>query len=183
MIVMPPIEWPTSTIGPVGTTWSRTALRSRPSCSMVLVSATERLDRPWLRWSQNTRSPEGAQVPALVVPAVLVQGVAVAEDDRELLRVVPGAPLDLGVQRDAVGVGDGDGRAPQVAERLVALPVGAPGLGHDGALGHDTGGCSDHQQSGGHADGAGHLAEVRLVHAPTPRVVRWIRGPSRVMIS
>ena len=46
MIVIPPIEWPTSTTGPSGTTSSRTCLRSWPSWSMVaLPSAIGRSGR------------------------------------------------------------------------------------------------------------------------------------------
>ena len=126
---------------------------------------------------------EGTQVTALVVPAVLVEGVAVAEHDREILRVVPGALLDLGVQRHPVGVGDRDWCSPEMAEGLVGLPVRAPGLGHDCPLSHDPCGRAHNQEPRGHADGAGDLAEVRLVHAPAPRLLRRIRGPSRVMIS
>lgn len=55
---MPPIECPTSTSGPSGAAVSRTALRSRPSWSMVTglpcVCASPRAERPWLRWSQWT---------------------------------------------------------------------------------------------------------------------------------
>lgn len=56
--VMPPIEWPTSTSGPLGTTASSTALRSLPSWSIEAGRPAryerERSERPWLRWSQKT---------------------------------------------------------------------------------------------------------------------------------
>ena len=51
MIVMPPIECPTRTTGPDGTRASRTAARSRASCSIVDRSAAPRLLAPWPRWS------------------------------------------------------------------------------------------------------------------------------------
>lgn len=55
-MVMPPMEWPTSTSGPSGVVASITALRSRPSNSMVTGSPSAwerpRMLRPWLRWSQ-----------------------------------------------------------------------------------------------------------------------------------
>ncbi len=57
--VIPPMECPTSTIGPSGTAASSTAFRSRPSRSMVTGSVPSiwpwpREERPWLRWSQWT---------------------------------------------------------------------------------------------------------------------------------
>ena len=50
-MVMPPIEWPTSTTGPSGTATSSTRSRSWPSCSMLACSSLDRPDRPWERWS------------------------------------------------------------------------------------------------------------------------------------
>ena len=50
-IVIPPIEWPTSTTGPSGTASSSTRSRSWPSCSMVAWSSVDRPDRPCERWS------------------------------------------------------------------------------------------------------------------------------------
>ncbi len=63
IIVMPPIEWPTRTSGPVGATASITALRSPPSWSIPAGSPArkerERSERPWLRWSHRTsRAPD-----------------------------------------------------------------------------------------------------------------------------
>ena len=99
MIVMPPIEWPTSTTRPpAGMVAASTAPRSAPSCSMVECSGSPRPDRPWPRWSQNTSRVAGQRL-ALVVPDVLAQRVPVAEDDRHR-RVV--RPADLDVQRHAV---------------------------------------------------------------------------------
>ena len=55
MMVMPPIEWPTSTTGmSPGATALMTRSRSAPSRSMLATPASERPDRPWSRWSQNT---------------------------------------------------------------------------------------------------------------------------------
>ena len=54
---MPPIEWPTRTIGPVGAAAAMTAARSLPSWSIVAFSFGPRPLRPWLRWSQRTRRP------------------------------------------------------------------------------------------------------------------------------
>ena len=49
-MLIPPIEWPTSTHGP-GAVSSMTRSRSLPSWSMVALSSLERADRPWERWS------------------------------------------------------------------------------------------------------------------------------------
>ena len=51
MTVIPPIEWPTSTIGPRGTRASSTAARSHASCSMVECSLGPRPEPPCPRWS------------------------------------------------------------------------------------------------------------------------------------
>ena len=51
MIVIPPIECPTSTTGPRGTRASSTACRSRASWSIVAFSAVPRPEAPWPRWS------------------------------------------------------------------------------------------------------------------------------------
>src|SRR5215472_14896405 len=55
MMVIPPMEWPTRTTGPVpGAAASITALRSAPSCPILPLPSAERPDRPWSRWSQKT---------------------------------------------------------------------------------------------------------------------------------
>jgi hypothetical protein len=55
MMVIPPMEWPTSTTGPApGAVASITALRSVPSWPMLPLPAADRPDRPWSRWSQKT---------------------------------------------------------------------------------------------------------------------------------
>ena len=51
MIVMPPMECPTSTIGPSGTTERRIASRSAPSWAIVHERALAWPERPWRRWS------------------------------------------------------------------------------------------------------------------------------------
>ena len=51
MTVIPPMEWPTSTTGPSGTSSSSTVFRSRPSCSIVAWCFVERPERPCERWS------------------------------------------------------------------------------------------------------------------------------------
>ena len=129
MIVMPPIEWPTSTSGPVGAVASITAARSRPSWSMVACSAGPGRTAPCPRWSQNTsRQPSSARSrPALVVPAVLAQRepwqnttvTAAGVDDS-------GGPSTSTCSAHAVVGGDRDHRSAQLAERLVGLRVVRP---------------------------------------------------------
>ena len=52
MIVMPPIEWPTSTTGPSGDDLVEDLLAGRwPSWSMVALPSVERPERPCERWS------------------------------------------------------------------------------------------------------------------------------------
>ncbi len=56
--VMPPIECPTSTTGVLpGAVAFSTACRSAPSWSMLISSGSDRPERPWPRWSQNTSRP------------------------------------------------------------------------------------------------------------------------------
>src|SRR5690348_2342945 len=55
MMVIPPMECPTRTTGPVpGAAASITALRSAPSWPMLPLPSADRPDRPWSRWSQKT---------------------------------------------------------------------------------------------------------------------------------
>ncbi len=50
MMVIPPIEWPTSTTGwSPGAVAISTSCRSAPSWSMLTRSGSDRPDRPWLR--------------------------------------------------------------------------------------------------------------------------------------
>jgi hypothetical protein len=55
MIVMPPIECPPSTTGPLGASWSITAARSFPSWSIVISAfgwvGECHVERPCPRWS------------------------------------------------------------------------------------------------------------------------------------
>ena len=62
MIVMPPIEWPTSTTGPRGTRASSTAARSRASCSIVECSAVPAAGRR--RGRAGRRRPAGRRAGA-----------------------------------------------------------------------------------------------------------------------
>src|SRR5690606_26748171 len=85
MIVMPPIEWPTSTTSPVGATARSTASRSRPSCSIVLPLLVDCPARPWLRWSYSTRRVgDAGEVPLLEVPAPGIPREASHADPRDL---------------------------------------------------------------------------------------------------
>ena len=122
MIVMPPIEWPTSTTGPVtdhlvqhlhqviGQLRQPAVLRRRPAGATVGPLVVEDLpDLP-------------AEVLALEVPAVQVQRVAVHQDQGE---VVGRALVHLGVQHHAVGRGD-RGTVGAEREELLELGLAAP---------------------------------------------------------
>ena len=91
MIVMPPIEWPTSTTGPRGTRASRTAARSRASCSIVEFSECPRPgravaalvveDQPRVGTVPVRGGQLGGEGPPLEVQRGHRQRVAVHEDD------------------------------------------------------------------------------------------------------
>ena len=82
MIVMPPIEWPTSTTGPSGTTSSRTCLRSWPSWSMVAWPVRRAAGAAVRALVVEDRPDQAAVAGALEVPAVEVERVAVARRPR-----------------------------------------------------------------------------------------------------
>ena len=54
IVVIPPIEWPTSTSGPSGATAEITEARSSPSWAIEYDEGSPRPDRPWPRWSHTT---------------------------------------------------------------------------------------------------------------------------------
>ncbi len=99
------------------------------------------------------QAADAAQVPALVMPAVLVQRVAVAENDRDR-RIIPA--IDLDMQRDAVIGQHRAGAAAQLAERLRRFRVGLQPLPADRYfLGGDDGTHPGRQRADGQAGRAG----------------------------
>src|SRR5579859_7226320 len=122
MIVMPPMEWPASMtrVFP-GATACSTACRSSPVWfTLTGGPAAARPERPCPRWSEHQPRRRG-QVAALIVPAVLVQRVSVAEHDRDR-RVV--RAIDLDVQRHPVRCEDDELTPAQLAKRLTGRWVG-----------------------------------------------------------
>jgi hypothetical protein len=136
---------------------------------------------------------EAAQVAALVVPRVQVQGVAVAEDQGEPVVALAARQrvVDLDVQQRPVVGGDLDHAAAQRAERLVALGVAAQRPPDGGLL---------REQPQGRAGGEGtrerraHDPPVEACHHRTsvaalpasevaPTCSRGTRGPTLVTIS
>ena len=112
---------------------------------------------------------QGGKIPALVVPAVLVQRVAVAEDDRDR-RII--AAVDLRMQGHAVAGEHGERRAAQFAERLSRLRVRPQPLPADRyLLGRDDGArpcyhrADDQACRAGNPPPTGHLTS-RYVLAP-----------------
>ncbi len=181
--VMPPIECPTSTSGPVG----RRGGDHRREVATELVDGGV-LRRPATAATVAALVPEHepaqrTQVAALVVPGVLLEGVAVAEDDGEPVAGAVGdrplgRVLDLDVQRGAV-VGDHrHDAAAQAAERLVALGVGAQRTADEHALGGDADRGADGGSGTERADDAGDAPRARrverqrtLAHARHPQVL------------
>lgn len=65
--VMPPIECPASTSGPVGAVAATTSARSSASWSIVIVAGSTGAERPWPRWSgRTTRTGEAPVASDLV---------------------------------------------------------------------------------------------------------------------
>ena len=123
---MPPIEWPTSTSGPVGAVASITAARSAPTWSMV-----RRPDRAALGAAVAALVPPDGADPALqgeplVVPGVQAEGVAVAHHDGEAVRVRLLRLVDLDVQLGAVVAGDDHRHLADRPERHLVLVLRQP---------------------------------------------------------
>jgi hypothetical protein len=175
MTVMPPMEWPTSTTGPVGTTSSSTRPRSRPSWSIGRALGGPAAAAP-VRALVVQHDPDVAgrlQRLPLVVPDGHLLHVAVDQHDGEvgvrradLLDVQPHAVLRHDGARP---VGD------QAEERLGGLGVRSQaGPADDVALGGEP----DRRAGREHAEQRTDQARRRL-HECT----RGTRAPIRVTIS
>ena len=194
---MPPIEWPTSTSGPSGATSSITVAEVAPGLLERRVRHRRAAGAPVAALVPEHQPGHVAQVAALEVPAVQVQGVAVAEHHGDRSSRRPRARgvrlVDLDVERDAVGRGRPGTGAPR------SVPNGSSRIGSSAAqrapdrepLGRDARGGAGGERTDGQADDARRRAgratarrhRQRSVTPRRPVYVRAARPPMRATIS